>query len=80
VIFKIPILILIHHSKIRRYPFVSHAPYHCTSDSPIPGLRSRIIQSYKGAMILTGLGFSELSVSIPSIAAVKAQLRMPRAS
>ena len=29
----------------------------------------------KGAVILTGLGVSELSVSIPSIAAVKAQLR-----
>lgn len=29
----------------------------------------------QGAMILTGLGVSELSVSIPSVAAVKAQLR-----
>jgi phosphocarrier protein FPr len=29
----------------------------------------------KGAVILTGLGVSELSVSIPSVAAVKAQLR-----
>jgi phosphoenolpyruvate-protein phosphotransferase len=29
----------------------------------------------KGAVILTGLGISELSVSIPSVAAVKAQLR-----
>ena len=29
----------------------------------------------KGAVILTGLGVSELSVSIPSIAAVKAQIR-----
>jgi phosphocarrier protein FPr len=29
----------------------------------------------KGVMILTGLGISELSVSIPSVAAVKAQLR-----
>jgi phosphocarrier protein FPr len=29
----------------------------------------------QGAVILTGLGVSELSVSIPSVAAVKAQLR-----
>jgi phosphoenolpyruvate-protein kinase (PTS system EI component) len=29
----------------------------------------------KGAMILAGLGVSELSMSIPSVAAIKARLR-----
>jgi signal transduction protein with GAF and PtsI domain len=31
----------------------------------------------KGAMILAGLGVSELSMSIPSVAAIKARLRSP---
>ena len=38
-------------SRSRWYPFISHSPYHCFSDSSIPGLRPRAIQSHKCAAV-----------------------------